>query len=48
MSAQKHSQLHQWEQAMVDAYHDYQRHLVLDPLYENFKTGKQVGFHIWK
>ena len=43
MTAKKRSSLNQWEQEMIDAYHDHQWHLVLDPLYEKFqdwKTGK--------
>ena len=50
MTAKKRSPLYQWEQEMIDAYHDHKRsgpvdqwHLVLDPLYEKFqdwKTGK--------
>lgn len=40
MSVKKHSQLHQWERAMINAYHNYQWHLVLDPLYEKFQDWK--------
>ena len=43
MTAKNRSPLYQWEQEMIDAYHDHQWHLVLDPLYEKFqdwKTGK--------
>jgi len=40
MTAKKHSPLYQWEQEMLDAFHDYQWHLVLDPLYEKFQHWK--------
>ena len=43
MNAKKRSPLYQSEQEMIDAYHDHQWRLVLDPLYEKFqvwKTGK--------
>ena len=36
----KRSPLYQWEQEMIDAFHDYQWHLVLDPLYEKFQDWK--------
>jgi hypothetical protein len=40
MTAQKRSLVYQWEQEMIDAFHDYQWHLVLDPLYEQFQRWK--------
>ena len=40
MSAKKRSPLYQWEQEMIDAFHDDQWHLVLDPLYEQFQRWK--------
>ena len=40
MSPKKHSPLYQWEQEMIDAFEDYQWHLVLDPLYEQFQRWK--------
>jgi hypothetical protein len=36
----KRSPLHQWEQEILDAYYDYQWHLILDPLYEKFQERK--------
>jgi hypothetical protein len=36
MTAKTRSPLYQWEQEMIDAYHDHQWHLVLDALYEKF------------
>jgi hypothetical protein len=49
MTAKKRSPLYQWEQEMIDAYHDHQWHLVLEPLYEKFqdwKTGKASHLEI--
>lgn len=40
MTTRKYSPLRQWEQDMIDAYHDDQWHLVLDPLYEKFQGWK--------
>jgi hypothetical protein len=43
MTTKNRSPLCQWKQEMIDAYHDHQWYLVLDPLYEGFqvwKTGK--------
>ena len=40
MTAKKRSLLYQWEQEMIDAFYDYQWHLVLDPLYEHFQRWK--------
>jgi hypothetical protein len=40
MTAKKRSPLYQWEQEMIDGFHDYQWHLVLDPLYEQFQRWK--------
>jgi hypothetical protein len=40
MNAKKRSPLYQWEQEMIDAFYDYQWHLVLDPLYELFQRWK--------
>lgn len=40
MTAKNRSPLYQWEQEMIDAYHDYQWRLVLDPLYEKFQDWK--------
>jgi hypothetical protein len=36
----KRSPLHQWEQEMIDAFHDYQWRLTLDPLYDKFQRWK--------
>ena len=38
MTARKRSPLYQWEQELIDAFYDYQWHLVLDPLYEQFQA----------
>jgi len=40
MAPKKRSPLYQWEQEMIDAFHEYQWHLVLDPLYEQFQRWK--------
>jgi hypothetical protein len=40
MTAKKRSPLYQWEQEMIDAFRDYQWHLALDPLYEQFQQWK--------
>jgi hypothetical protein len=40
MTAKKRSPLYQWEQEMIDTFYDYQWHLVLDPLYEQFQQWK--------
>ena len=45
MSHNKRSQTpeYQWEQALLDAYHDYRWRQILDPLYQKFsqwKTGE--------
>jgi hypothetical protein len=37
MITKKRSPLRQWEQEMIDAYHDCQWHLTLDPLYDEFQ-----------
>ena len=40
MATKKRSSLNQWEQEMIDAFQDYQWHLVLDPLHEQFQQWK--------
>lgn len=42
MSHKKRSQTpeYQWEQALLDAYHDYRWRQVLDPLYRKFQQWK--------
>ncbi len=40
MSAKKRSPLYQWEQEMIDAYHDYKWRQALDPLYDQFQCWK--------
>jgi len=40
MAAKKRSPLYKWEQEMIDAFYDYQWHLALDPLYEQFQKWK--------
>jgi len=44
MTAKQCSPLYLWEQEMIDAFHDYQWHLVLDPLYEKFQAWKAGEF----
>ena len=34
---------YQWEQVLVDAYHDYRWRQVLDPLYQKFQQWKVGG-----
>ncbi len=40
MNAKKRSPRDQGEKEMIDAFYDYQWHLVLDPLYELFQRWK--------
>ena len=40
MAARKRSPLYQWEQDMIAAFYDFQWHLALDPLYEQFQRWK--------
>lgn len=40
MTARNRTPHYQWEQEMIDASYDYQWHLVLDPLYEQFQRWK--------
>lgn len=40
MTPKKRSPLYQREQETIDAFHGYQWHLVLDPLYEQFQRWK--------
>jgi hypothetical protein len=40
MTPKKRSPLYRWEQELIDDFYDFQWHLVLDPLYEQFQRWK--------